>query len=612
LRQAFGQVGRPTKLEVSHMIRDRSQCAPGGIPRRSGLAVLSRLGALVVTVVAVASVDVTAAAAAGQSITAPTTGPAGGVVVIGGSGWPAFDHVNAFLLQGTTSTYFCGLSADSAGTLNPATCALPDLPAGAYTVTSSDGTLTANGPANGFTLTPSVTMANTAGSVITNAAVGDTVDLVGNGFAGLSTITKVTVGTTVVTTTPAAPTTSASGTFSGASFVVPAVTTAGPYTVKVTDAASHSGSAVLTVYKPTLIVPASAPPGSVFSMSGAGWPVGDHLYLYLTQGSTSTYMGCNTYSDSTGALDPQSCTVPSGFTQGAYTLVLSDGAVSVAKPFTLNPGIVLTNSSGTAVVTAAVGDTVTLAGNGFTPSSTITKVTVGTTAVTTTPATPTLSSTGSFTGASFVVPALAPGSYIVTVTDATGKKGTAALTVYKPTLTAPAAGVSGTQFVYSGAGWPVGDHLYLYLTQGTTSTYIGCSTSSDSTGTLVPQTCTVPTGFAQGAYTLVLSDGAVSVSSAFTLNPAISITNTSSQPIASAAPGTTVDLSGSGFTGLSTITKLAFGTTTVPITPASPATSATGSFAGESFTVPNITPGTYTVTGTDAAGKHGSVTFTVT
>ena len=592
------------------MFRQHSQCAPGGTSlRRPERFLLRHLGVLVVTIAAVAApavVDVTAAAAAGQSITAPTTGAAGGLVAIGGAGWPAFDRVNIYLLQGSTSTYFCGLSADSTGTLLAADCTLPDLTAGKYTVTSSDGTLTASAPAKGFTLTPGVTLSNTNGTVVTTSAVGDTVDLTGNGFTGLSKITKVTVGTTVVGTTPAAPATSASGSFTGAGFTVPAVAAAGPFTVTVTDAAGQHGSAVLAVFKPTLSAPGAGAAGSAASFSGTGWPAGDHAYAYLDHGTTATFF-CTVYTDSTGALGPQSCTLPNGLTQGAYTLMVGDGAVSVSQPLTLNPGIVLTNTAGTAVSTAAVGDTVDLAGNGFTGLSTVTKVTVGTAVATTTPASPTVTASGSFSGATFIVPAVTKaGVYTVTVTDAASQHGSAALDVFKPTLTAPGAGAAGAVASLSGTGWPAGDHAYAYLDHGTTATFF-CNVYTDSTGALGPQSCALPNGLTQGAYTLSVTDGAVSVTKAFTLDPGLVLTNASGTSVTTAAPGDTIDLAGNGFTGLSKITKVTVGTAVATTTPASPTVTASGSFSGATFVVPAVTKaGAYTVTVTDAAGQHGS------
>ena len=73
--------------------------------------------------------------------------------------------------------------------------------------------------------------------------------------------------------------------------------------------------------------------------------------------------------------------------------------------------------------------TLDLAGSGFTASSIITSVKVGGTAVTPTPASPPTSTNGSFSGVTFVVPAIAAGTYVVTVKDASANVATVQLIV---------------------------------------------------------------------------------------------------------------------------------------------------------------------------------------
>ena len=91
------------------------------------------------------------------------------------------------------------------------------------------------------------------------------------------------------------------------------------------------------------------------------------------------------------------------------------------------------------------------------------------------------------------------------------------------------------------------------------------------------------------------------------------LTNTSNQPIATAARGSTVDFSGAGFSASSTITSVKVGTTTVATTPSSPLVTAQGSFSGASFVVPGgLAVGSYTVTVTDSSGKSGTAPLSVT
>ncbi len=178
-------------------------------------------------------------------------------------------------------------------------------------------------------------------------------------------------------------------------------------------------------------------------------------------------------------------------------------------------------------------------------------------------------------------------------------------------MSAAASGTAGSSLAVSGTGWPSGDTVDAYLVQGSSSSYF-CQLTTDASGNLGPDTCAVPTDLPQGTYTLSLTDEQVTVNQAFTLDPAVNLTNTSNQPITSAAPGATVDLAGSAFTASSTITSVKIGSTTVATTPATPLVTSTGSLSGVSFVVPSsMASGSYTVTVTDSSGKQGTAPLAV-
>jgi hypothetical protein len=552
------------------------------------------------------------AAGAAQSVSAPSKGAAGSNILISGAGWPGFDNVNAFLVQGSVNQFFCSLSTDASGNLGPTVCTLPTtIPQGAYTLVAKDSTISASMP---FTLNPGATVAATSsGNPVTSVATGQTVFLSGFGFKASSTIASVKVGGTVVTTTPAHPPTATTGAFSGATFTVPVATPAGISTLTVTDAASHAATLPLNVYAATDTSAASGVAGKGFVVSGSGWPLTDTVNAFLVQGSSQTFF-CQPQTDGAGNLSAV-CPLPAGLPQGSYTLQLSDGSgVVVTKAFTLNPGasIETTSTSTTAITSVAAGQTVFLSGVGFDGSNTITSVKVGTTAVTTTPATPSTSTTGQFSGASFTVPGTtAAGPKTVTVTDAAGHSATIQLTVFKATDTSAASGVAGKGFVVSGSGWPLTDIVNAFLVQGTSQSFF-CQPQTDGAGNL-SAVCTLPS-LPQGSYTLQLSDGSgVVVTKAFTLNPSVTLTNTSSQPINSAARGSTVDFSGLGFTTGGTIKTVKIGTSAVTTSPSAPALSSQGSFSGASFVVPaSLATGSYTVTVTDSSGKKATAPLAVT
>ena len=364
--------------------------------------------------------------------TSASSGSAGKNLAVSCAGWPANDNVWAYLVPASGSQVnFCFMTTDDTGNLGPNLCALPttQLAQGSYTLLLSDNSVMVTKP---FTLNPGATVAATLnGSLLSSVAAGQSVFLSGLGFSASSTITSVKVGTTAVTTTPAAPPTSAAGTFSGATFTVPAATTAGAKTVTVTDAAGHSATLHLTVYKATDTSASSGSAGKNFIVTGSGWPAYDNVWAYLVPASGSQVNFCFMTTDASGNIGPKFCTLTTTqLAQGSYTLLLSDNSIMVTKAFTLNPSVSLTNVSSQPINSAARGSTVDFSGLGFTASGTIKTVQIGTTTVTTSPAAPALTAQGWFNGASFVVPTtLAVGSYTVTVTDSSGKKATAPLSV---------------------------------------------------------------------------------------------------------------------------------------------------------------------------------------
>jgi hypothetical protein len=549
--------------------------------------------------------------------TSAASGSAGKNLALSGTGWPSNDTVAAWLVPASGSqTFICSPSTDANGNLGPRNCGLPTtLTQGSYTLLLSDnlGVMVTKA----FTLNPGAQVAGTpTGNPISWVATGQTLNLSGVGFDGGSSIKSVTFGTTAVTTTPPAPPTSATGAFSGVTFKVPTGATPGPTSVTVTDAStpSHSATLHLTVFKATDTSASSGVAGANFAVSGTGWPANDGVSAWLVPASgTSTFL-CSTSSDPDGILGPTVCTLPTSLTRGSYTLLLSDNTgVMVTKAFTLNPGVTIQGtSSGGAITSVAAGQTVFLSGVGFDGSNKITSVTVGATVAATTPSAPPTSGTGSFSGATFTVPTTtAAGATTVTVTDAAHHSATLNLTVYAANDTSASTGAAGKNLVVKGSGWPLTDSVNVFLVQGTSQTYF-CSVSTDGAGNLGPRVCALPATLPQGSYTLSLTDGSIVVNTPFTLNPSVTLTNTSSQPINSAARGSTVDLSGVGFVASGTIQTVKIGATTVTSSPKPLALSAQGSFSGASFVVPTtLAVGTYTVTVTDSSGNKATAPLTV-
>jgi hypothetical protein len=112
------------------------------------------------------------------------------------------------------------------------------LPAGTYTVqVTNNAGITVNA-AHQLTITPSASLSPTSGSP------GATVTISSNGFAASSTISATFDGNPL--TLSGTTTTSINGTFSGATFQVPAAAS-GTHTVHITDTAGNTNNQTFTV-----------------------------------------------------------------------------------------------------------------------------------------------------------------------------------------------------------------------------------------------------------------------------------------------------------------------------------------------------------------------------
>lgn len=542
------------------------------------------------------------------TLSAPIGEPAGSLLPISGTGWPALDSIQIRYYQGISNLYDCTVYSDVNQNIGSQTCSVPtSLPAGSYTLTASDGSVVATLP---VTVTPGVEFYLAAGQPTDNVAVGETVSVVGWGFAAGSTVTATFKGKPL-TLTPAVAT-STSGAFAASTFVVPKETKAGLYPIKLTDGSSNAVTVNLFVYVAKLVAPASASANALLSVSGTGFPAYDSLQVRLYQGAGNTYL-CTVYTDASGTLESQDCTVPNALPAGIYTLTLSDGYVSVSKPFSMVPNLVMIGATAsTATGNAAVGQSVSLDGYGFSAGASL-KATLGGASVSLSPKV-TVGGNGQFSGTSFTVPSLTAGRYPLVVKDAAGKSATVSLRVFVPMLIAPSSVGAGQAIQISGTGFPHGDSLQVRVFVGTSNVYL-CTIYSDAGGAIEPQDCTAPSTLPAGSnYTLTLSDGSISVSqTGFTITPSLVLVNSIGQPAVNVAPGSTLTLSGYGFAATSTVATVKVGSTSVTTTPSSPAISSSGSFSGVTFVVPSVAAGSYTVTVTDShlPVDTGTVVLTV-
>jgi len=582
------------------------------------------------------------------SLTFPASGGSGGPFAISGSGWPANDYIRISLYITLFSASVCTVTSSSTGVIPAQTCNVPtNLPATSYNVTAVDGNndvnLTYSKSSSGFVMHPSITLfsANVSYSstVVSTGAAGQSINVGGSGFLSGGTVKKVEFDTTTVPFKPNPMPMSSDGAFNNSStsneltVVIPANATAGRHTITVFDNAPkpNQASATVQVYKATLTASATvngaatttATAGDPIVLSGTGWPGGEYLSAYLITGTATnpTLVGSvnnclnNLETNSNGVLPATSCTVPDILGGTAkYTLEMVDGpraVVATVPKFTITASLdLLTNYAQQPASTVGEGDTLDFYAYGLTGN--FNEVTIGGTKVALS-GTTVVSPTGTLGLASFTVPStLKAGPTTVTLTYASSKLTVSAnITVYKPTLSLGApSGPAAQTVLVTGSGWPALDSISVNLVTGSSSNGI-CTVYTDSTGTVIPQSCTSPSYAPGGSYTLTAYDSyeAVEFTAPYKLTPSIEITTNGSTPAVSAGPGTSLDMDGWGFGNGVTVTSLKFGTHSVPF---STTTNVYGQIPTAGFTVPSIASGTYTVTVTDSANNKATTSFTIT
>jgi hypothetical protein len=374
------------------------------------------------------------------------------------------------------------------------------------------------------------------------------------------------------------------------------------------------------------ITPTTGISGQTFVVSGGGWrPYDSSISVSLTASGTTI---CTVTSDSTGIIGPTGCPVPTTVPAGSYAYGANDGTVSVGapKPVTILPGVKLSNpypyGSGTNEVSG--NESVTVSGSGFAASSPISATFNG--SPVTFSAKTTTSPQGVLSAAAFKTPALRAGTANLVVKDGAGHSATARLFDFAPKLTiAPTTAISGRVISLAGSGWPVNASLTVYLTNGTAYPISFCTVTTDETGAMPAQACTMPTSApAATGYQLTLSDtgsrAMYGLNASFPVKfaPGIFAVNTvTNNHVAAVGAGQVVSVIGSGFKAGSAVSAT-FNSRSVTLSPAANATTNTyGAFGGfgtaaATFTVPATTgagPGTLVVK--DAAGNSATLKLSV-
>ena len=454
----------------------------------------------------------------------PASGPtAGGTsVTITGTGFTGvtalkFGANNGVGITVVNSTTITATSpAGSAGTVN-------------VTVTATGGT-SATGAANQFTYIPAPTVTSispTAGP----SAGGTSVTITGTGFTGATAVTFGATAATGFTVNSATQITATAPAGTG-TVDVRVTTTGGTSATSAADQYTFVASPTVTSISPTA---GPAAGGTTVTITGTGF-----------SGTTAVTFGATAATGFTVNSATQiTATAPAGTGTVDVRVTTTGGtsATSAADQYTFVASPTVTSISPTAGP-AAGGTTVTITGTGF---SGTTAVTFGATAATG-------FTVNSATQITATAPARSAGTVDVRVTTVGGTSSTSAADqftfVAAPAVTSisPTAGpaTGGTTVIITGTGF-----------SGTTAVTFGATAASGFTVNSATQiTATAPSGVAGTVDVRVTTAGGTSATSAadqytFVAAPAVTSISPTAGP---ATGGTTVTISGTGFTGATAVT----------------------------------------------------------
>jgi hypothetical protein len=241
---------------------------------------------------------------------------------------------------------------------------------------------------------------------------------------------------------------------------------------------------------------------------------------------------------------------------------------------------------------ATPGAAITVVGYNFPLSQTIT-ITFNNNVVGTTKP----SANGQFSSQYTVPATLADGSYIIRATDSFGDDLSTVLTVSAGITLKPVRVIDGRTVTITGAGFSHSSTVTVTFDSKAVKTIPTSSTGTFSLSYTIPMTTLA------GVHNFVAKDSAHTVSKSFTTISKIVIAPKTGQA------GTSTALKASGF-GANLGVTLTFNGASLsgqkPIT-----ANSTGGFS-LSFTVPMLSPGTYTVKVTDSKGDTSSSLYTIT
>lgn len=437
----------------------------------------------------------------------PNTGTVGSAITVNGTGFTATDPFTVVFGSTTVAT-----GTVAAGGVVTSSFVVPPFARGTYTITVTDNHAISAATVFPFTITPKLTMINP-----TLGAVGTPVTISGNGFTASSTVTILFDGVAAGTATA-----SSNGTITNVPLTIPEGAR-GTHTIKANDGSGDSTSLNFSVLSSITLTPVSGGVGDLVTVNGTGFAASDDIDFYF---DGVAIVGADAVADTKGSFSAV-ITIPSS-SRGAHTIQARDDSFnSNTATFTIGQNIIVTNSDN-----AVAGDVITITGNGFDASKTIT-ITWGGAAIITNPATVTTDSKGAFT-ATITIPAGPANTYLIEVSDGINSDTANVTTVITDSIsqeyTEVAPGHVGTELTFSGTGYKVNSAVTVILTAGAVQLATG---TTDAVGSF-SITITIP-AIAGGAHTITVSDGTTSKLYDFFMEqqapaaPALSLTEAASK-----------------------------------------------------------------------------------
>jgi len=495
---------------------------------------------------------------------------------------------SAGILAATTST---AAAIATAGTYTLTVTDASGNSATAQMIVGNSGTMWTISPASG-----------PVGTAVTATYFGGA-----NTAAGVVTIGGATASASTVASAAAYPT-------SATKVITIPTLSAGTYLVTGTGdwAAFGALGATFTVTSSTpsaTLAQATAAKGQVIGASGSGFIPSSTLTFSILGNPIGTVAASATGTFAT------TLTVPN-VAVGTYNVLVTDTSYNTAIVSLTIAAPTVTLSATTIQLTGLLGATrVLFNGTGFFGSGSAFTITLGGSACVV--QTSLMDRPDGFGVAygSFTVPSgLVAGAQTLVITDASGNSYTTTMTV-RPSITiSPSAAPAGNVVTLSGTAFAANSQLSLALDGTLLQLYTGTTAGATTTGAgAVPGsvTFTIPATTAGGAHTITVSDYA-------TVNNTQTATLTVTSPTLTLTPNTgaagiTVTVTGTGWLPGVTAGTITFGTTVVSSTLATgSAGAATGVInGGNTFTVPQVAAGDYTVTVSDGV-ESLTATFTVT